>query len=584
MALQFKRGTNATRLTLVLEAGEPFFVTDASTYGVSPFWIGNGSTAGGVAATEVSNIDELLDVAVNAPSNNQLLQYVSANGRWENKSNITIPGTLTSSGLATMSNGLTVTGQTSTTTLVTTGNATVGGDAIITGNLTVQGTTTTVNSETVNIADNIITLNSNVTGSPTENAGIEIERGDLANVAIRWNETDDSWELTHNGTTYNRLPNQNTSIGSNVTFGTITASGLNIGTLTGDVQTSVIKSLTGNTAMTIANTGVVTIPTNNLAFTGNNGITGYPTGTNDYWLINGGSTGSDAGYLQITTGDNGTEPIYVRQMNGASVSNELILLDASGNTTIPQNIFMGSGKNILWSESDNRANRLNFQSYTGASTGIRVKPPGTTNSEIATISVNSSSDIDNGKFLNINARGSSFSDDLRIQSGKYTAGVLGASGSSIAFIDNTTTYARVNPSGPTNSLDLTTKSYVDAKVPQPIGTTDFVQFSGVNLDDRAVIDTVTATTTSTAEFSLDSTTRNAIKLMVYMQRGTDSHLVEILIMRTSTSAMMTLYGEMYTGSALATFTADQSGGLIRVRATPTSATSTTFSAQRIALT
>jgi hypothetical protein len=77
-----------------------------------------------------------------------------------------------------------------------------GADIIVNANFVVNGTTTTVNTETVLIADNIITLNSNATGTPTENAGIEVERGVLANVSIRWNETTDKWELTSNGSTF----------------------------------------------------------------------------------------------------------------------------------------------------------------------------------------------------------------------------------------------------------------------------------------------------------------------------------------------------------------------------------------------
>ena len=70
---------------------------------------------------------------------------------------------------------------------------------------TVSGTTTSVNTETINLADNIITLNSNATGSPTENAGIEIERGTSDNVLLRWNETNDKWELTTDGTNYSNI-------------------------------------------------------------------------------------------------------------------------------------------------------------------------------------------------------------------------------------------------------------------------------------------------------------------------------------------------------------------------------------------
>lgn len=85
------------------------------------------------------------------------------------------------------------------------GTVTVDDNLIVSGDLTVNGTTTTVNTETINLADNIIVLNSNATGAPTENAGIEVERGDSANVTLRWNETNDTWEATRNGTDYAAL-------------------------------------------------------------------------------------------------------------------------------------------------------------------------------------------------------------------------------------------------------------------------------------------------------------------------------------------------------------------------------------------
>ena len=72
----------------------------------------------------------------------------------------------------------------------------------VTGDLTVSGTTTTINSETLTIDDNIIVLNNNATGAPSQNAGIEIERGSSNNVALRWNETTDKWEVTEDGSTY----------------------------------------------------------------------------------------------------------------------------------------------------------------------------------------------------------------------------------------------------------------------------------------------------------------------------------------------------------------------------------------------
>ena len=74
-------------------------------------------------------------------------------------------------------------------------NVTVGGNLIVSGNMTVSGTTTTVNTETINLADNQIVLNSNETGTPSQNGGIEIERGTSANKTFVWNESTDKWTV-----------------------------------------------------------------------------------------------------------------------------------------------------------------------------------------------------------------------------------------------------------------------------------------------------------------------------------------------------------------------------------------------------
>ncbi len=83
-----------------------------------------------------------------------------------------------------------------TTDNVTFNNLTVSGD------LTVSGNTTTLNTATLSVEDNIVILNSGVTGSPSLNSGIEVERGDSTNVVLRWNESTDKWQVTENGTDY----------------------------------------------------------------------------------------------------------------------------------------------------------------------------------------------------------------------------------------------------------------------------------------------------------------------------------------------------------------------------------------------
>ena len=78
----------------------------------------------------------------------------------------------------------------------------VGGTVIIAGDLTVQGVTTTINSNEVNIGDSVLVLNSDATGSASSNAGLEIERGDDANITFLWNETNDRFEITDENETY----------------------------------------------------------------------------------------------------------------------------------------------------------------------------------------------------------------------------------------------------------------------------------------------------------------------------------------------------------------------------------------------
>ena len=83
--------------------------------------------------------------------------------------------------------------QTGGTIYLNTGDET--GKVEISGNLLVKGTTTTVESITTTIKDNIITLNSGETGAgiTLNEAGIEIDRGQLANAFFKYDEDVDGF-------------------------------------------------------------------------------------------------------------------------------------------------------------------------------------------------------------------------------------------------------------------------------------------------------------------------------------------------------------------------------------------------------
>jgi hypothetical protein len=92
----------------------------------------------------------------------------------------------------------------SSNTKFATSGGTVSGDVTVTGNLVVVGQTVYANTQTVLINDNIITLNAaiNQASAPTSNAGIEIDRGSSANASLIWDETNDKWVFSSDGTTY----------------------------------------------------------------------------------------------------------------------------------------------------------------------------------------------------------------------------------------------------------------------------------------------------------------------------------------------------------------------------------------------
>jgi len=110
--------------------------------------------------------------------------------------------------IAGTTNEIEVTGSGSETAAVTIGlpnDVSITNNLTVGGNLNVTGTINSVNTTQVNIVDNKINLNTDFTGDPTVDAGIRVERGNASDVEILWNETNDNWTLTNNGTNYHSI-------------------------------------------------------------------------------------------------------------------------------------------------------------------------------------------------------------------------------------------------------------------------------------------------------------------------------------------------------------------------------------------
>lgn len=152
-------------------------------------------------------------------------------------------------------------------------------DLTVYGNLVVEGTTTTVNSETVTIADNFILLNADVDGTTVfqTNAGIEIQRnsgpdtdgvvGTDENVALRWNETTDKWQVTENGVDYYNINTGKDQVVASVGDGSANSFTVTHNFNTRDVIVQVFDNSTYETVMPDVTRGLndVTITVANIA-------------------------------------------------------------------------------------------------------------------------------------------------------------------------------------------------------------------------------------------------------------------------------------------------------------------------------
>ena len=78
-------------------------------------------------------------------------------------------------------------------TIASNGNTTFSQDLIVTGDFTVNGDTTTINTTNKTITDATIELGNGVTGTPSNDSGLIIERGDANNAFIGFDESADKF-------------------------------------------------------------------------------------------------------------------------------------------------------------------------------------------------------------------------------------------------------------------------------------------------------------------------------------------------------------------------------------------------------
>tara|TARA_R100000458_G_scaffold59566_1_gene70537 strand:+ start:2534 stop:3559 length:1026 start_codon:yes stop_codon:yes gene_type:complete len=123
------------------------------------------------------------------------------------------------------------------------GNKTFTGNVVVGGNLTVNGTTSTLSTTNSVVSDKLIELGNGVSGVPSGDAGIVIERGSSSNAIIGWDESADKFIVGTGSFTGSSTGNLS------ITKGTLQADidGDVVGNVTGNVTGSA-TSCTGNAA------------------------------------------------------------------------------------------------------------------------------------------------------------------------------------------------------------------------------------------------------------------------------------------------------------------------------------------------
>lgn len=275
-------------------------------------------------------------------------------------------------------NGLAV-GEDKLTVDAVTGNTQVEGNLVVTGDLTINGTTTTLNTDTLNVEDNEIVLNSGVTGSATLDAAIVVNRGTDTDSSLTWNETADKWyqnragtstvipvnttELTEGDNLYYTDTRARASISVTDTGGDGSLSydnGTGVITYTGPSASEVRAHFSGGTGVAITD-GVVSI--------------GQSVGTGDspsFAGITGGNLTVTGGNVSLT---NGTSNIIDWNTNGfgppafttRSVGTKAVLYPAiSGSNT---DYALGIDAATMWSSVPENNDSFKFKWY-GATTEV----------------------------------------------------------------------------------------------------------------------------------------------------------------------------------------------------------------------
>ncbi len=428
-------------------------------------------------------------------------------------------------------------------------NVTIGQDLTVTGNLTVSGNVTTLNTETLLIEDNIIVLNSNVTGTPSANAGVEVERGDSDNVQIRWNESTDKWQFTNDGTNYVNIAS-NSDVANVATSFTVAGDSGSSQTISSGTDTLTISGGTGLSSVAGA-TDTITLNLDNTAVT-----------AGGYGLANTVATFTVDAQGRLTAASNAAISITASQVSDfGSVAIVKADINAKGD------LIVGSADNTPAILSVG-TNGYFLKANSSAATGVEWASIPTINNidDIGDVAVGGAA---SGDFLKYN--GSAWVNDaINLGTdtvGDYVATITGGTG--------VTSTAATSGEGTTHSLSIG----------QDVATTASVTFGNVatgaiTLDSgtgelNTSTQLVSVNTITTVDSFAKATYRSA-KYLVQVTQGSKYTTSEVLLAHDGTDSYMSEYAVIELGASRIPITVSTSisGSNVLLRVTITDAAST----------
>ena len=235
------------------------------------------------------------------------------------------------------------------------------GSVKISGSFTLVGTSTATSyNGTINATNGVVSGSSQITGI----TNAQLSNSTISGISLGSNLATLTIGTGLSGTSYNG--STAVTIANSGVTSIVAGTGISINQGTSAV--TVTNSITNNNQLTngagyITSTGTAAAINQTIAAGSEGNLVFATIGTNDFFRIRGGG-GSNAGFVEIATADDGTEPIYLRQYTGefASITRTATLLDGSGNTSFPGTIAASnySGTHSGTSSGTNTGDQTNI--------------------------------------------------------------------------------------------------------------------------------------------------------------------------------------------------------------------------------